>query len=214
MKLSRLAVLALFAAAPAFAGATSFVVDFEKSWDYGVSVDGFYSGGKASDATTGDNLGVEFFGMMGLSNDGNFTYYSGAPSSDGIAQAIDTDANGAHTNSYMNVAAGVQNGLSLFYASYVDVSGAVKAYSGLNGTGDLLGTFKLDKTANAGFDSWKQVTLKFSGTAKSFDLTGSAGQGIGFDNFASVSAVPEASTSLMMLAGGFALLGLTRRRRG
>ncbi len=55
------------------------------------------------------------------------------------------------------------------------------------------------------------MTLNFSGTAKSFDLTESAGQSIGFDN---ILAVPAASSALMLLAGGFALLGLTRRRRG
>ncbi|MCV2353544.1 PEP-CTERM sorting domain-containing protein [Paucibacter sp. B2R-40] len=207
MKLSRLAVLALFAAAPAFAGATSFVVDFEKTWSYDVAVNGFYNGGAASDESTGVNLGVEFVGVAGLSNDADFTFYSGAPSAQGTAYVQDIPG----ASAYMNVAGGVESGLSLFYASYVDVTGAVKAYSGLNGTGDLLGTFNLAKTADAGYDSWKQVTLNFSGTAKSFDLTGSAGQNIGFDN---ISAVPEASTSLMMLAGGFALLGLTRRRRG
>ncbi|MDC8770365.1 PEP-CTERM sorting domain-containing protein [Roseateles albus] len=207
MKLSRLAVLALFAAAPAFAGATSFVVDFEKTWDYGVSVDGFYNGGAASDLSTGDNLGVEFVGVSGLSNDNVQTYFSGAPSAQGVAYVYDN--NGA--SAFMNVAAGVEKGLSFFYASKEGLTGAVKAYSGLNGSGTLLGSIDLSATSSTGFDSWKQMTLSFSGTAKSFDLTGSAGKEVGFDN---ISAVPEASTSLMMLAGGFALLGLTRRRRG
>ncbi|MCV2370364.1 hypothetical protein [Roseateles oligotrophus] len=208
MKLSRLAALALFAAAPAFAGATSFVVDFEKNWDFNNGgVAGFYNGGTADDGAEGVNVGVEFVGVSGLSNDADFTYYSGAPSAQGTAYAYDTTA------SYMNVAAGVENGLSLFYASYVDVTGAVKAYSGLNGTGDLLGSFDLSATAADGFGTWKQVALNFSGTAKSFDLTGSAGKNIGFDDIASVSAVPEASSALMMMVGGIALLGLTRRRR-
>ncbi len=102
MKLSRLAVLALFAAAPAFAGATSFVVDFEKNWDYANGgVAGFYNGGTADDGSTGADLGVEFVGVSGLSNDADFTYYSGAPSPLGTAYAYDAAA------SYMNVAAGV-----------------------------------------------------------------------------------------------------------
>lgn len=209
MKLSRLAVLALFAATPAFAGATSFVVDFEKNWDYANGgVAGFYNGGVADDGAAGGDLGVEFVGVSGLSNDADFTYYNNAPSPLGTAYAYDAAA------SYMNVAAGVENGLSLFYASYVDVVGAVKAYSGLNGTGNLLGSFNLtSNNAPFTYDNWTQVTLSFSGTAKSFDLSGSVGA-VGFDNIASVSAVPEASSALMMLAGGFALLGLTRRRRG
>jgi hypothetical protein len=205
MKLSRLAVLALFAAAPAFAGATSFVVDFEKNWDYANGgVAGFYNGGTADDGAAGVDLGVEFVGVSGLSNDADFTYYSGAPSPLGTAYAYDAAA------SYMNVAAGVDGGISLFYASYVDVVGAVKVYSGLNGTGDLLGSFNLSANNLASYDNWTQVSLSFSGTAKSFDLSGSVGA-VGFDN---ISAVPEASSALMMLAGGFALLGLTRRRRG
>jgi hypothetical protein len=205
MKLSRLAVLALFAAAPAFAGATSFVVDFEKNWDYANGgVAGFYNGGVADDGAAGVNLGVEFVGVSGLSNDANFTYYSGAPSAQGTAYAYDAAA------SYMNVAAGVDSAVSLFYASYVDVVGAVKVYSGLNGSGDLLGSFNLNANSSAAYDNWTQVTLSFSGTAKSFDLSGSVGT-VGFDN---ISAVPEASSALMMLVGGAALLGLARRRRG
>lgn len=206
MKLSRLAALALFAAAaPAFAGATSFVVDFEKNWDYANGgVAAFYNGGTADDLSSGVDLGVEFVGVSGLSNDADFTYYSGAPSPLGTAYAYDAAA------SYMNVAAGVDGAISLFYASYVDVTGAVKAYSGLNGTGDLLGSFNLTSNSSAAYDNWTQVTLSFSGVAKSFDLSGSVGA-VGFDN---ISAVPEASSALMMLAGGFALLGLTRRRRG
>jgi hypothetical protein len=205
MKLSRLAVLALFAAAPAFAGATSFVVDFEKNWDYANGgVAGFYNGGVADDGAAGVNLGVEFVGVSGLSNDANFTYYSGAPSAQGTAYAYDAAA------SYMNVAAGVDSAVSLFYASYVDVVGAVKVYSGLNGSGDLLGSFNLNANSSAAYDNWTQVTLSFSGTAKSFDLSGSVGS-VGFDN---ISAVPEASSALMMLVGGAALLGLARRRRG
>jgi hypothetical protein len=205
MKLSRLAVLALFAAAPAFAGATSFVVDFEKNWDYANGgVAGFYSGGAADDGAVGADLGIEFVGVSGLSNDADFTYYSGSPSPLGTAYAYDAAA------SYMNVAAGVENGLSLFYASNVDVAGAVKVYSGLNGTGNLLGSFDLGANSSAAYDSWSKVTLSFSGVAKSFDLSGSVGS-VGFDN---ISAVPEASSALMLMAGGIALLGLTRRRRG
>ena len=104
MSLSRLAALALLAAAPAFAATAPLAVDFEADWAYGTDVNDFYNGGSASDGSTGGaNLGVSFVNVSGLSNDANFTYYTGAPSAQGVAYAHDT--------AYMNVDAGVQGGL-------------------------------------------------------------------------------------------------------
>ena len=211
MKLtSFVAAAALFAASPAFAGPI-FLVDFEKDWDYVFGdVNGYYAGGTAADGTSGPNLGVAFSGVSGLSNDANFTYYSNAPSPQGIAYAFGfapTD------RSFINIAAGVDNALSFFYSSPQSVLGAVTAYSGLNGTGTPLGS--LDLSSNAiNFDNWTPVTFLFSGTATSFDLTGSANV-VGFDNFASLAAtsIPEPGSLLLMLTGGAAALLLRRQNR-
>jgi len=201
MKFTRLAALALFAAAPAFAG-TGFVVDFENNWSYDEAVSGYYSGGMSAGGASGANLGVEFVNVAGLSNDAGFTYYSGAPSPLGTAYA---QGDGA----YMNISAGVDNLLSFFYSSPSAVTGAIKAYSGLNGTGTLLGSFDLAANSGASYDSWTKVVFSFAGTAHSFDLSASTGA-VGFDN---IAAVPEPSSVLLMLAGGAALLGLQRRRK-
>jgi len=195
MKLAILA-LALGLASPAFA-ATPLSIDFEKTWSYGEEVAGTYEG-------------VTFTNVLGLSNgDGlgnlpNGDYFAGAPSPLGAAFA---QLDGANTAAYMNVAAGVSGGLSFYYSSPEAVTGAIKAYSGLNGTGTLLGTINLSANS-ADYSSWNQAVLSFAGTAKSFDLTGTANL-VGLDN---IAAVPEPGSIALLLAGGTLLLA--RRRRG
>jgi hypothetical protein len=201
MKLSQLTALALLAGTVASAAAANFTVDFEKDWSYGSDVNGYYAGGTADDGTSGANLGVSFSNVSGLSNDSSFTYYAGAPSAQGVAYA--------HDSAWMNVAAGVTGALSFYYSAPTAALGAVKAYSGLNGTGTLLGTFDLAANSTA-YETWSAVKFSFAGTAKSFDLTGSANN-VALDN---ISAVPEPTSVVLMLAGGVALLGLSRRRQG
>ncbi len=205
MKLSRLfavATLSAMAASPTFAA--QFTVDFEKNWDYlDGDINGYYNGGTAADGTTGANLGVSFVGVSGLSNDLDFTYYTGAPSPQGTAYA--------HTFApedlaFMNVAAGVDNALSFYYSSPGDALGAVKAYSGLNGTGTLLGTLDLAANTTGGYDVWTLVTFAFTGTALSFDLTGSANL-VGLDDISAVPVPP----ALVLLAS--ALLGIPAVRQ-
>jgi len=205
MKLySAISVLAL-AAAPAFASAATsgFLVDFEKSWAYGATVDSTYA-----------SSGVTFTNVLGLSNgDGlgslpNGDYYANAPTPLGTASAqLDGVYN---TTAFMNVAGGVEGALSFFYSSPVDVTGAIKAYSGLNGSGTLLGTFDLVATDSA-YSVWTPVTFNFTGTAQSFDLTGTANT-VGLDN---ISAVPEPMTAPLALIGLALPLALrAARRRG
>lgn len=208
MKLSRVAMLAsaVFAstlATSAIAAAPQWTVDFEHQWDYtNGGVASFYNGGAAEDGSTGGaNVGVEFIGVSGLSNDADFTYYAAAPSPQGVAYVYGSSA-------FMNVAGGVDQGLSLFYASATDVQGAIKVYSGLNGTGTLLGSFDLSANSSAAYEHWSKFTLSFAGTAKSFDLSGSVNT-VAFDD---ISAVPEPSTVVLMLAGVAALTGMRRRR--
>lgn len=205
MKFFSIAALALIAATPAFAG-SPFLVDFEKNWDYANGdVNTYYSGGTAADGTSGPNLGVSFVHMSGLSNDSSFTYYANAPTMQGTAYAY---TYAATDKAYMNVASGVDNALSFFYASPSAVAGAVVVYSGLNGTGTVLGTFDLAANSTSAYDTWTQKTLTFNGNAKSFDFTASANL-VGLDN---IAAVPEPETFAMLLAG-LGLLGFKARRR-
>ncbi len=210
MKLLSIAALALFTTAPVFAS-SSFLLDFEKNWDYtNGDINGYYGGGTAADGSAGADVGVSFVNVSGLSNDANFTYYSGAPSMVGTAYA---HSFAPQDQAFMNVSGGVDNALSFFYSSPVGVTGAVRAYSGLNGSGALLGTLDLAANASPAYDGWTQATLAFNGTARSFDLTNSA-NGVAFDNIAAnISAVPEPSAWMLMLLGGACLMLRTARRR-
>jgi hypothetical protein len=198
-KLISMAAAALFAAAPAFAS-TSFSVDFEKTWAYGEAVDNTYAG-----------AGVSFTNVLGLSNgDGlgglaNGDYYANAPSPLGTA-FVQLDGL-VNTTSFMNVVAGVDNSLSFFYSTPTAIVGAIKAYSGLDGTGNLLGTFDMTATDGA-YSVWNSATFSFSGTAMSFDLTQTAG----FAALDNVAAVPEPEMLSLMLAG-MALTGAVVRRK-
>lgn len=209
-RLLALAVLSAMAAAPASAGV--FTVDFEKTWDYvNGGVNDYYNGGAAADGSTGGpNLGVSFVGVSGLSNAGGFTYYANAPSMVGVAYAY-TDSLGSAA--VMNVAAGVDGFLSFYYSSPVAATGAVLAYSGLNGTGSLLGSLDLAANSSVAYDTWTKVHFSFSGTAHSFDLTNSA-DAVAFDNISSVPELDAAGfTGAVALLGGVMGLAAERRRR-
>jgi hypothetical protein len=197
--------LLALAIAPAIASAATTLVDFEHAWQFD-AIDNTYAAS-----------GVTFTNVIGVSNDASFTYYSSAPSMLGVAQVqLDGVIN---TTSYMNVDAGVESAISFYYSTPAAVLGAVRAYSGLNGTGTLLGT--LDLVANVvnvtpeglpAYDNWTLTSFNFTGVAHSFDLTASANL-VGLDNI-SVSAVPEPTGAGLVLAGlAPIVIGVVRRRR-
>jgi hypothetical protein len=207
-----LAALALLSAAPAFAA--SYVVDFEKNWDYSTAVNSYYNvNGTASDGTTGPLLGVSFTNVFGLSNDApGFPFYLNAPSMLGTAYV---DASLAPA--YMNVASGVLNTMSFFYSSPSAQPGAVKAYSDVNGTGTLLGTLDLSTidpggfaTESGNYGQWTLATFNYSGLARSFDLSGLSVAGI--DNIAYATTIPVPA-ALPLLVTGLGLIGVAARRR-
>jgi hypothetical protein len=200
MKSMILTAIVFTMSAPATA-ATNFLIDFERSWSYGDVVDNTYA-----------SSGVTFTNVLGLSNnDGlgnlvNGDYYANAPTPVGVAYSqLDGIIN---STSFMNVAGGVTTGLNFYYSSPTAIANAVRAYSGLDGTGTLLGSFSMNAT-DPSYSVWAQGTLSFSGTALSFDLTPSANIAA-FDN---ISPVPEVHEYAMMLAGLGVIALFSKRRK-
>jgi hypothetical protein len=208
--------LALLSASPAHA-ASPFLLDFEFSWPYSTDIANYYNGGVASDNSSGANYGVSFTSsvdssMFGFSNnDGlgqlpNGDYYANAPSMLGIVSPFGPSV-------FLNVADGVNSTLSFYYSSPDTITGALKAYSGLDGTGALLGSFDLAANNTGLADTWSQATFSFTGTALSFDFSASSNF-VGFDNIAAnnITAVPEPESYAMLLAG-LSIMGFVARRK-
>jgi len=208
MKLHRLAALAWFAAAPVLAAPVGFNLTFEKTWDYFTDVAGYYNGGTAGDGTSGPNAGVSFSNVYAISNDALGPYFANAPSPLGVVTPfVFLDGERA----FMNVADSVGAALTFFYSSPTAIVGAIRAYSGVNGTGTLLGTIDLAANSSTDYDVWSQVTFAFNGFASSFEFT-NASSIAAFDNISAV-AVPEPETMVLLAMGGAAALCLRGRRR-
>ena len=188
----------LLSAAPAFSAPV--VLDFEGTASYG-SIADYYGGGP------GPNYGVLFGGdALGLSNDiPEFPQFSHAPTPGTIMAPVGAD-------SALNMALGFAGTASFFYSSAE--AATVSIYSGLNGTGDVLGTFQLLANATTGCDDspfchWDQVSLDFGGIAQSIQF--GTGQGAGFDNV-SVAPVPLPAAIWLLGSSLIGLGGVARRK--
>jgi hypothetical protein len=122
----------------------------------------------------------------------------------------------------MDVPAGFNVGFS-FYYSAIEFPGAVTVWSGLDGTGSLLGSINLPVTPSGGsaectygqYCPWFPTGVAFSGTAESVIFTGTANY-IGFDNITLGASIPQGTpepASLALLGAGLAGLGFARRRK-
>ena len=217
MKLFRAAAVAVIAAAPLFASAGLVSVFFEKTWDLANGdVNGYYNGGTAADGSSGGpNLGVSFVNVSGLSNDALHTYYNKGSLGSSIGVAY------AHDSAFMNMTEAAFGSFAFYYSTPAAVTGGVKIWSGLNGTGTLLGSINLfANNATATYDTWTFGSSTFSGFARSFDFSAAAAtagfKAVAFDDIAVFSVplpVPEPSTVLLMLVGGAAVLRVKSRRR-
>jgi len=190
-------------AAPAFSA--SVTLDFEGASSF-QSIDAFYNGGVDGGGASGANHGVLFGGdALALSNDELGPYFSNAPTPGSILTAVGLDA-------AMNVASGFSGTASFFYSSTAATT--VGIFSGLNGTGDLLGTFTL--LANSGngcvgpLCHWDQASVDFTGLARSIQF-GSAANVAGFDNV-SVAPVPLPAAIWLLGSSLLGLAGIRRRK--
>jgi hypothetical protein len=206
---------ALLAAAPAFA--QTVILDFETVESF-ASIGGYYNGqaitptvlpaptpslpGPAWGITFGDDA-------LGLFNDTLGPYFSNAPSPLGVMTVVGPA-------SVMNVALGFSS-LGLAYSSLSAVTNAVQVWSGLNGTGSLLGSISLLANAQAGCtDSplchFDNTNLSFTGVARSVTFANAANEAA-FDNL-TVALVPEPASAALMCMGVLGVMGFAARRRG
>ena len=203
-----LAALAAISATPA--NATVVTLDFDGvANDEMAQVDGFYNGGTSGAGNVGIDYGIAF-----TPNAWTLNFYIGANEPNlGIVLFVP----GGPTA--INYEAGFDTGLSFVYASMM--TGTVKIYDGLNGTGNLLATIDLasNYSSPCGYCRWDEAGASFAGIAKSVDFSGGA-DFVAYDNMtfgrapasAVPGAVPEPATWAMMI-GGFATIGGSLRYR-
>jgi hypothetical protein len=198
--------LGFLSAAPAFAAVVT--VDFDGVGSF-AGVQEYYNGGTDWDGNSGPNYGVSFAAdVLGLSNGDDPTgpFYSNAPSPAGVMFVA--GAEGA-----MNVAAGFVGTASFSYS--LDQATTVNIYSGLNGTGDILGSFELAANSSNGGCSgpycfWSVASVDFAGLAHSIQFANGANIG-GFDNV-TVNAVPLPAAA-WLLASALGGMGVFSRRK-
>ena len=187
-------------------------------------INDFYNGGMSSDGTTGPNFGI-VFSPNAQAICLNSTSVTCSNTSKGGLGDPNSQEGGlfflSGSSTFMDIAAGFTTGFSLNYVSVSD-SGSVSVFSGLDGTGTLLGTINLSPDAGSGcsaysaaFCPFSPVGVNFAGTAKSIEFAGVANE-IVFDDVTFGSStpggVPEPSTWAMMMLG-LAGIGIVARRR-
>ena len=195
-------------AVPAIPGAAPITITFEGVNSFG-SIGDYYNGGTDDAGNSGTNYGVSFTpSALGLANDGVDTYFANAPSALNVMFASDDVA-------YMNFSTGFVGLASIHYSSTTSAPNAIQIFSGLNGTGSVLGAFSLNLNTPAGctgapYCNFEKTTVVFSGVGQSIGFGGNTGN-VAFDDV-TITPVPEAST-YAMLALGLGAIGLYARRR-
>ena len=232
-RFSQILAATALAATASMANAAVVYLDFEGIETYpfasgGISIDGYYNGGTASNGNSGTNLGVEFTSsalLLCLNNLGT-TCSNTSQGDAGIATSRTGALYFPSGNPMMNVAAGFDTGFSFVYSQPFESNTSISIYSGLNGTGSLLASALLPLTLdgrNGGCDAaysanycpFEDFSLTFSGVAMSVVFGGTVDRQV-FDDITFGSDVPGGVPEPATLAlFGIGLLGIaaTRRRR-
>jgi hypothetical protein len=117
----------------------------------------------------------------------------------------------------LNFAKGFVDEVSFYYSALNSALDVVTIYSGLNGSGNVLGSFSLSGNAQLGgcsdaaFCNWQRIALTFDGMGQSISFGGEAGN-VAYDNI-SVTAVPEPETYALMALGLAGVMVAVRRQR-
>jgi len=220
MRMTKLVIAAIIGAG--LSGGNSARAAFTLTFEGLQDVEGvgqFYNGGTGTAGSTGPNLGVSFSATaLALidSDAGGGGNFGNEPSPSTILFFA------SESSATLTLAAGFDTGFSFFYSAIFS-PGSVTVYDGVNGTGNVLASLTLPVTPsgagdpNGAFSPFLPIGVAFSGTARSVDFAGSAGN-IGFDDitFGSDSPignpVPVPATAVIF-AVGTGLAGLIARRR-
>jgi hypothetical protein len=206
-----LAALAVIVSAGSV-NAAPITLDFEGIGDL-KHIGSFYNGG------AGGNLGVDFSSSaesLVSSNAGGVGNFSNNPSGSSIA-FFDWGS----SSMSMNVAGGFLDSFSFMYTSLY-FPGLITIWDGANGTGNALAVAGLNAlSGNCGgapgdFNCWSNVSLQFSGIARSVTWSGT-GNFLGIDDVKFTTAdadpaspVPEPAT-VVLLGTGLGVAALRRR---
>lgn len=219
------AILALTASAAVYAD--PITLSFENIAPYpnnsDVLINGYYNGGTSSIGTSGTNYGVEFTSgalLLCLNTVGTLC----SNTSKGGVGVAGSDRGAMYflaQNPTMNVAAGFDIGFSMAYSNPNGSSIGIQFWSGLDGTGALLGSAALGTTNNGAIGNacsaygspnycpFADFSLAFAGVAHSVVFTGTVNQSVYDDfTFGSVIVGGGGGTTQVPEPGSIALLGL------
>jgi hypothetical protein len=198
----------------------TIVLDFSGLKDL-EEIDGFYNGGTGSLGSSGLNYGISFSSFQAcIAPAGACEAATNEPTPPNVAK-ISPEVMGT-----MDVAGGFTTGFAVFYTN-INASAFATVWSGLDGTGDVLGVLQFPVTAVGAsptpYSNWSAVGLTFDGTAKSVVFDGGGGPDlIAFDNLTLGSDVPEGAPgdvetpeplTLSLLGAGLAGVAASRRRK-
>ena len=196
------------------AKAAPVVLTFEGLGDL-EPVNNYYDGGYGGNGSgPGPNYGITF-GSDSLALIDQTSGGSGNTGNDPSPHTVLVFLSGP--GDVMDVAAGFNTGFSFYYAVPF-YTGSVTVWSGMDGTGTLLGSINLPLTPDGSpynYSVWEPAGVAFAGTAMSAIFSGTANY-IVFDNItlgSSTPGVPEPSSMVLIGIGGIGLFLFDRRRR-